>query len=491
MKKYILAIDEGTSSARAILFDFQANPVAIGRSDFPLYYPEEAWVEQNALEIFQAQIQAIQECLNHSKIDISEIQAVGITNQRETTVLWDTETGLPVYNAIVWQDRRTTDRCDELRKLNLTEKIKNKTGLVPDPYFSATKIEWILNHVPGVREKANAGKIKFGTIDTWLLWKLTEGKVHATDVSNASRTLLFNIQNLSWDKELLELFGIPESILPNVCPSAHDFGEMNWQGTKIPILSMIGDQQSATFGQACFEAGSVKNTYGTGCFMLMNTGKNICSSENGLISTIAWQIGTEVTYALEGAIFSAGASVQWLLESGLVQSIEEMTALASGLTDNGDVYLVPAFAGLGAPQWDPTARGCLIGLTRGTTKAHISRAALEGMAFQSDETLSAMRLDSGLKIPKIKVDGGASNNSFLMQFQANVSQVNIERPVCTETTAMGAAFLAGLQAGVYSTLSDIQSVWKLDQTFEIQQDDNHERLKKRWQEAVKRSLHWA
>lgn len=491
-KKYLLSIDEGTSSARAILFDLQGNIVSIGRKKFELIYPHAGWVEQNPLEILEAQKFAVNEAIQTAKILPHEIFAIGITNQRETIVCWDKETGKPVYNAIVWQDRRTTSFCEQLKQQNLLPLIQSKTGLIIDPYFSASKIHWILNNIPEAKKLFEEKKLLWGTIDAWLVWNFTNKKVHATDVTNASRTMLFNIHDLQWDTELKKIFGLEnayEEFFP-VVKNTVDFYGM-YEELQIPIYSVVGDQQSATFGQACLEPGMVKNTYGTGCFILMNTGKQPFPSQHQLLTTIAWKIGEETTYALEGAIFSAGASIQWLEEVGIVKDVKELTELAITLQENEGVYLVPAFAGLGAPQWDPTARGTILGLTRGSTKAHLARAAIESMAFQSQEVLNLMAKDSNIPIKELRVDGGASQDELLMQFQADLSQVQILQPQNHETTALGAALLAGLGVGVYQNLSDIQKVWKLKKSFHpIKSSEWAQKQMKKWNKAVQRSLHW-
>ncbi|MCS7073053.1 MAG: glycerol kinase GlpK [Bacteroidia bacterium] len=490
MKPYLLAIDEGTTSARAILFDQHGFIIAEGRAEFPIYYPEIGWVEQNATEIWEAQWSAIESALEKAHISATEIQAIGITNQRETTILWDSETGLPLAPAIVWQDRRTASLCES--KKQHQDWIRQKTGLVIDPYFSASKIAWLIEHSPQIQEKLSEGTVCFGTIDSWILWQLTEGKVHATDVSNASRTMLMNIHTLNWDTELLDFWGIPNTIrLPEIKPSSYFFGNTYLLGEEIPIGGIAGDQQAATFGQRCFQPGMIKNTYGTGCFLLMNTGKEAIQSKHDLITTIAWQIGSEVTYALEGAIFSAGASIQWLESVGILQSYDDFE-LANQIEDTGDVYFVPAFAGLGSPYWDADARALIIGMTRGTGKAEVIRAALESMAYQSEEVLDAMRKDSNLPLKSLQVDGGVTKNQFLMQFQANLSNVRIQRPHMQEATALGAAFLAGLQSGFWSSIQEIEELPIHQTTFEPLADEKF-RIKRieRWKQAVARSLHWA
>lgn len=491
-KKYLLAVDEGTSSARAIIFDLDGNVISVGRKKFELIYPHAGWVEQNPLEVLEAQKFAIQQALQNANIPPEEIYAIGITNQRETLVCWDQETGKPVYNAIVWQDRRTTPFCEQLKQQNLQPFIQSKTGLIIDPYFSASKVHWIFNHVPEAEKLYQEKRLLWGTVDTWLIWNFTHGKVHATDVSNASRTMLFNIHSLQWDAELKKVFGLEnayEEFFPAVKNTVDFYGL--YEDLQIPIYSVVGDQQSATFGQACLEPGMVKNTYGTGCFLLMNTGNQPFVSKHQLLTTIAWKIGEKVTYALEGAIFSAGASIQWLEEVGIVKDVKELTELASTLQENEGVYLVPAFAGLGAPQWDPTARGTILGLTRGSTKAHLARAALESMAFQSQEVLNLMTQDSHIPIKELRVDGGASQDGLLMQFQADLSQVKILQPQNHETTALGAALLAGIGVGAYHDLSDIQKVWKLKKSFNPSKNaDWAKKQMNKWQKAVQRALLW-
>ncbi len=491
-KKYLLSIDEGTSSARAIVFDLSGNIISMGRKKFELIYPNTGWVEQNPIEVLEAQKHAVNEAIQKAQIQPNEIFGIGITNQRETIVCWDKETGKPVYNAIVWQDRRTTPFCEQLKQQNLQPLIQSKTGLIINPYFSASKIQWILKNIPEAQKLFQEKKLLWGTIDTWLVWNFTNKKVHATDVTNASRTMLFNIHDLQWDLELKKIFGIEnayEEFFPIVKNTVDFYGV--YEDLQIPIYSVVGDQQSATFGQACLEPGMVKNTYGTGCFILMNTGIQPFPSQYQLLTTIAWKIGEETTYALEGAIFSAGASIQWLEEVGIVKDVRELTKLASTLQENEGVYLVPAFAGLGAPQWDPTARGTILGLTRGSTKAHLSRAAIESMAFQSQEVLELMSKDSNIPIKELRVDGGASQEELLMQFQADLSQVQILQPQNHETTALGAALLAGLGVGAYQKLSDIQNVWKLKKSFfPTKSSEWSQKQMKKWNKAVQRALNW-
>ena len=493
MKKYILALDQGTTSSRAIIFDRQQNIVAMAQKELISIYPREGWVEQDAMEIYSSQYGVMSEAIVKSGIDISEIAAIGITNQRETTIMWDKTTGRPVYNAIVWQCRRTADICDWLVAEGHGEYIKNATGLVPDAYFSATKIKWILDNVPGVREKARRGQIMFGTVDSWLVYKLTEGKVHITDYTNASRTMLFNIHTLEWDEKLLEILDIPRSILPQVCPSSQLYGHMTLQGIEIPIAGIAGDQQAALFGQRCFEKGQAKNTYGTGCFLLMNTGKTPYESKSGLLTTIAVGIDGGVEYALEGSVFVGGAVIQWLRdEMKFIDESRDAEYYAQKVEDTGGVYLVPAFTGLGAPYWDMYARGCIVGLTRGTRREHIVRAAQESIAYQCMDLVKAMEKDTGIKLSVLNVDGGASRDAFLMQFQADMLDIDIHRPAVKETTALGAAYLAGLAVGMWPdrnrlfTGTDGRSVFHPDMSRE-----RREKLTDGWHKAVGRSLGWA
>lgn len=488
--KFVLALDEGTTSARAILFDSDLNIVNIGQYEFPQHYPQPGYVEHNPEEIWEAQMLAIKKAI--SKIDAKQIVAIGITNQRETTVLWDAKSGKPVYNAIVWQDRRTSPITDWL-KANYFKMIKDKTGLVPDPYFSASKIKWILDNVPNVREKAERGEIKFGTIDTYLIWRLTNGKAHVTDYSNASRTMLFNINKLEWDREILELLKIPESILPEVKPSSEIYGYSEALGNLIPISGDAGDQQAALFGQVAFNVGEIKATYGTGSFILMNIGNNPIRSEN-LLTTIAWGLEkNKVTYALEGSIFITGAAVQWFRD-GLraIDVSDEIEPLASSVEDNGGVYFVPAFVGLGAPYWDPYARGLIIGITRGTTKAHIARAILESIAYQTRDVIEVMQKESGISINSLKVDGGAAKDNLLMQFQADILGIKVIRPKVMETTSMGVAMLAGLGVGLWNSLEELRSIWKVDKEFIPSMSEEKRRaLYSGWKKAVKSAMGWA
>ena len=469
MKRFLLALDQGTTSSRALIVDQNASVRAVAQREFKQIFPQNGWVEHDAEEIWTSQIEVVREAIAKAGIKAEDIEAIGITNQRETTVVWNSDTGKPIYNAIVWQDKRTTERCEALKAAGEAEMIRSKTGLVVDSYFSATKIEWILDHVEGARELATAGKLKAGTIDSWLIYNLTEGEKHITDVTNASRTLLYNINTLGWDEELLELFRIPKNMLPEVVPSSGVMGHSSEKvlGARTVISGIAGDQQSALFGQHCTEVGMVKNTYGTGCFMLMNIGDQPVLSEANLLTTIAWQIGDQVTYALEGSVFIAGAVVQWLRDSlGFIEASSEVEALAASVPDSEGVYFVPAFVGLGAPYWEPYVRGQITGLTRGTTKAHIARAALDAIAFQTMDILEAMQKDSGNSIKALKVDGGASNNNLLMQFQADILQTPVIRPHEVESTALGAAYLAGLATGFFESTAHIASLQEQSQTFD-------------------------
>lgn len=492
MEKYILALDQGTSSSRAIVFDEHGLTKAVSQKEFTQIFPKPGWVEHNPMEIWSSQAAVIAEAITSIDINGLNIAAIGITNQRETTIVWDAETGEPVYNAIVWQDRRTSEFCDGLKRDGRTDLIRSKTGLIIDAYFSATKILWILENVPGARQKADEGKLRFGTVDTWLIWMLTRGEVHVTDVSNASRTMLFNIHTLEWDKELLQLFDIPESMMPQVKSSSEIYGytKTTLFAHEVPIAGIAGDQQAALFGQMCTEPGSVKNTYGTGCFMLMNSGERPIMSSNNLLTTIAWKIGDKVNYALEGSIFVAGSVVQWLRDGlGIIRSSSEIEALACSVEDNGGVYFVPALTGLGAPHWDQYAKGCIYGLSRGTTAAHIARAALEGIAFQTMDIVNAMQKDAGVTLKELKVDGGASRNNLLMQFQADILGTSVIRPTVTETTALGAAYLAGLAVGYWESIDHIKSQWGVDTTFRpLATQDRVEELKAGWADAIKRTL---
>jgi len=467
-KKYVVALDQGTTSSRAIIFDHDANIVSVSQREFPQIYPQAGWVEHDPMEIWASQSSTLIELLARSGIHGSEVAAIGITNQRETTVIWDKLTGKPVYNAIVWQCRRSSHICDELKAQGLEDYVRETTGLLLDPYFSGTKIKWILDNVAGVRQRAEKGELLFGTIDTWLVWKLTEGKVHVTDPTNASRTLLFNIHTQQWDSKLLEALDIPSSLLPEVKPSCAVYGKTRiaGEGGEIDIAGIAGDQQSALFGQLCIDEGMAKNTYGTGCFLLMNTGKHAVKSTHGLLTTVAIGADCEVNYALEGAVFMGGATIQWLRdELGLIRDAQDTEYFASKVDDTNGVYLVPAFVGLGAPYWDPNARGALVGLTRGSNRNHIIRAALEAIAYQSRDLLDAMAKDSGVMLKQLKVDGGAVANDFLMQFQADITHVEVQRPAIAETTAMGAAFLAGLAVGFWSSTSELKHKADIERTF--------------------------
>ncbi len=494
MKKYILAFDQGTTSSRAIVFDHDGLPVSTVQKEFTQIYPKPGWVEHDPDEIWSTQAGVAVEAMTKVGLSSINIAGIGITNQRETTVVWDKKSGRPVYNAIVWQDRRTADYCDQLKNEGFGQMILDKTGLIPDAYFSATKIRWILDHVEGARKLATSGRLAFGTIDSWLIWHLTRGKLHITDVSNASRTMLFNIHTLRWDEELLELFDIPAGILPEVKSSSEIYGKTTGQfSTSIPISGMAGDQQSALFGQMCIEPGMIKNTYGTGCFMMMNIGDQPIESKSKLLTTVAWKIGNETTYALEGSIFIGGAVVQWLRDSlGIIRTSDDVERLAAEVKDSDGVYFVPAFAGLGAPYWNQHARGTLTGITRGSTAAHIARAAVDSIAYQTLEVLLAMQKDSGVTIRELRVDGGATVNNCLLQFQADLLQTKVVRPMITETTALGAAYLAGLAVGYWSDISEISQQWKLDRTFSpgIPASETTS-LIKGWHRAVKAATAWA
>lgn len=492
MKQYILALDQGTSSSRAIVFDEKGQSCAVAQKEFRQIFPQSGWVEHDPHEIWSSQASVIAEAITMMDINGLNIAGIGITNQRETTIVWDSETEEPVYNAIVWQDRRTSSYCDELKGRGLTEMIRQKTGLIIDAYFSATKIKWILDHVPGARERAEKGKLLFGTVDTWLIWRLTRGEVHVTDVSNASRTMLFNINTLEWDQDILDMFGIPRSMMPEVKSSSEVYGHTKTTifAHKVPISGIAGDQQAALFGQMCTEPGMVKNTYGTGCFLLMNSGEKPILSKNNLITTIAWKIGDKVNYALEGSIFVGGSVVQWLRDGlKIINSSSEVEALAAQVPDTNGVYFVPALTGLGAPWWDQYARGTIVGISRGTTTAHIARAALEGIAFQTMDITNAMSRDAGIPLKELKVDGGASRNNLLMQFQADILGTRVIRPQVVETTALGAAYLAGLAVGYWSSIDEIRKQWQVDRAFDPALDDKKvQEAKKGWEDAVKRTL---
>lgn len=493
-KKYVIALDQGTTSCRAIIFSKDGKVVGKKAKEFKQIYPRPGWVEHDPEEIWQCQLSVLRDVIQETGVSAEEISSIGITNQRETVVVWDRHTGKPIYNAIVWQCRRTAPLCDELKQNGMEEIIHKKTGLLIDAYFSATKLCWILNQVPGARALAESGDIIAGTIDTWLIWNLTGGKVHATDYTNASRTMLFNINELCWDEELIDSLEIPESLLPEVKNSSGYFGSLDrkWLGEEIPITGVAGDQHAALLGQTCFEPGMVKNTYGTGCFMLMNTGDNKILSKNGLLTTIAWGIGGKVEYALEGSVFSAGATIQWLRdELGIIKTAAESEDFANKVSDTNGVYMVPAFTGLGAPYWDMYARGAIFGLTRGANKYHIVRAALESLAYQTRDVLEVMKEDSGIDLKELKVDGGAAANNFLMQFQADILDVPVLRPQNTETTAQGAAFLAGLESGMWSTKSEIMEIWTLDRRFTPCMEEKEREEKYRgWKRAAERSCNW-
>lgn len=494
-QQFVLALDQGTTSSRAILFDRAGNIVSLAQKEFTQIYPQPGWVEHDPQEIWGCQAGVATEAVAKAGIDGRDIAAVGITNQRETTVVWDRETGHPVYNAIVWQDRRTAGFCDELKARGLAGRIREKTGLPIDAYFSATKVRWILDNVPGARERANAGRLAFGTVDSWLIWNFTHGKVHVTDVSNASRTMLYNIHTLEWDAELLDVFGIPASMLPQVKSSSEVYGHTHdtYLGVPIPIAGVAGDQQAALFGQQCTQPGMVKNTYGTGCFMMMNTGQTPIESKNQLLTTIAWQLDGKTHYALEGSIFIGGSVVKWLRDGlGIIKQSSDVGPLAAEVADSDGVYLVPAFAGLGAPHWNQDARGTLVGMTLGTRDAHIARAALDAIAYQTLDVLGAMEADSGLTIAELRVDGGATVNELLMQFQSDILQGDVVRPRITETTALGAAYLAGLAVGYWKSLDDVQGQWQLDRRFAPQQ--SAEQVKASvdgWHRAVKTAVFWS
>jgi len=491
---YILALDQGTTSSRAILFDHTGTIRGIAQKALTPLFPQPGWVEQDANEIWSSQAAAVTEVLAQAGLSSTDVSALGITNQRETTLVWDRETGQPIYNAIVWQDRRTAPLCDTLKQQGLETFFRDKTGLVIDPYFSGTKIRWLLDTVPGARAKAEAGRLAFGTVDTWLVWQLTQGKKHITDVTNASRTLLLNIQTGEWDQELLDVLHIPRQLLPEVRSSSEVYAETSTDllATAVPMSGMAGDQHAALFGQMCTTPGMVKNTYGTGCFMLMQTGEQPIASQNHLLTTAAWRCDGRTQYALEGSVFMAGAVVQWLRDGlGIIKSSAEVETLAASVPDTGGVYLVPAFSGLGAPHWDPYARGSLFGLTRGSTAAHIARAALESIAYQSMDVLTAMEADAGLRLAQLRVDGGASVNNLLMQFQADILGVPVVRPKIAETTALGVAYLAGLAVGYWKDPSEIASQWQIDRIFEPDlSPERREELKAGWAKAVNRAKEW-
>lgn len=492
--KYILSLDQGTTSSRAIIFDNQGAIVAVAQKEFKQIYPQPGWVEHDPMEIWSSQASVAAEAIIKAGVDGGRIAAIGITNQRETTIVWDRQTGKPVFNAIVWQDRRTSSICDELKQQGLEPKIQEKTGLVIDAYFSGTKIKWILDNVPGAREKADKGQLAFGTVDSWLIWNFSKGKLHVTDVTNASRTMLYNIHSLQWDQELLQLLGIPASMLPEVKSSSEVYGhsEATLTPFRIPIAGIAGDQQAALFGQMCISPGMVKNTYGTGCFMVLNTGEKAIPSRNNLLTTIAWQINGKTTYALEGGIFIGGAVVQWLRDGlGIIRHSADVEKLATSVDSSDGVYLVPAFAGLGAPYWNQYARGTMVGLTRGSTAAHIARAALESIALQTMDVLKAMEADAGMDIRELRVDGGATANNHLMQFQADILNTQVVRPHITETTALGAAYLAGLAVGFWDSIDTIASQWQMEKTFGPGMDDNRRtQLTNGWKRAIKAAQAW-
>ncbi len=492
-EKYILALDAGTTSSRAIVFNRRGQISSIAQKEFTQIFPQSGWVEHNPCEIWSSQAAVIAEAISKININGKNIEAIGITNQRETTIVWEKNSGTPVYNAIVWQDRRTSDYCDKLKEEGYLPKIKEKTGLVIDAYFSATKIKWILDNVEGAREKAEKGDLLFGTVDSWLIWRLTRGEVHVTDMTNAARTMLYNITTHEWDQELLDLFDIPAVMLPKVASSSEIYGytKTTFFASKLPIAGIAGDQQAALFGQMCLEPGMVKNTYGTGCFILMNTGDKPTFSKNNLLTTIAWNINGQITYALEGSIFIGGAIVQWLRDGlKVIESSEEIEQLALSVPDSGDVYFVPALTGLGAPYWDQYARGAIVGISRGTTVGHIARAALEGIAYETMDVINAMILDAGMGVKELRVDGGAARNNLMMQFQANVLGEKVIRPRITETTALGAAYLAGLATGYWKNIDEIKEQWKVDRVFEPDFSVDMQPAKRKWANAIHRAQSW-
>ena len=492
MKKYILALDQGTTSSRAIVFDHDGKICSVAQKEFTQYFPKPGWVEHNPNEIWSSQASVIAESISAIDINGLDIAGIGITNQRETTIVWDVDTEEPIYNAIVWQDRRTADYCDKLKAEGLIDTIREKTGLIIDAYFSGTKIKWILDNVPGARQRAEQGKLRFGNVDSWLVWRLTRGEVHVTDVTNASRTMLFNINTLKWDADLLKLLDIPVSMLPEVKTSSEVYGHTKTTifAHEVPISGIAGDQQAALFGQMCIEPGAIKNTYGTGCFVMLNTGEKPVKSENNLLTTIAWKIGDKINYALEGSIYVGGSVVQWLRD-GLccIKSSSEIEELAASVPDSGGVFFVPALTGLAAPYWDQHARGTIIGITRGTTTAHIARAALDGIAFQTYDIARAMAKDMGAPLTELKVDGGASRNNLLMQYQANLLGIKVVRPKITETTALGAAYLAGLAVGFWKDLDEIKQQWQIERTFDpVPDNEEIAAAKQGWADAVRRTL---
>ncbi|MFO7924973.1 MAG: glycerol kinase GlpK [Bacteroidales bacterium] len=495
MENYILALDQGTTSSRALLFDRKGTIRSAAQKEFTQIFPKPGWVEHDPNEIWSSQVAVAAEAISKFGINGKAVAGIGITNQRETAIVWDRKTGNPVYNAIVWQDRRTSGYCDELRRKGHADMIREKSGLVIDAYFSGTKVKWILDNVPGARKKAEKGELAFGTVDSWLVWKLTRGRTHITDVTNASRTMLYNIKSMEWDDELLELMDIPRSMLPEVRDSSevYDYSNTTFFASKVPIAGIAGDQQAAMFGQMCIDEGMVKNTYGTGCFILMNTGNKPFISKNNLVSTIAWKIGSQITYALEGSIFIGGAVVQWLRDGlGIISSSAEVEKLAESVEDNGDVFFVPAFAGMGAPYWDQYARGLIVGISRGTNRGHIARAALEGIAYQTMDVLNVMNKDTGMKIKELRVDGGAVANNLLMQFQSDILGIPVIRPEIVETTALGAAYLAGLATGFWNDIDELKEKWKVDKEFSGSMDETVAGiLKARWADAVKRAGSWS
>lgn len=495
MENYILALDQGTTSSRALMFDRKGNICSVAQKEFTQIFPKPGWVEHDPNEIWSSQVAVAAEAISKLGVNGKAIAGIGITNQRETSIVWDRKTGLPVYNAIVWQDRRTSAYCDELKEKGYDSMIREKTGLVIDAYFSGTKVKWILDNVEGVREKANRGELAFGTVDSWLVWKLTEGRTHITDVTNASRTMLFNINKLEWDCDMLDLMDIPRSMLPDVKDSSeiYDHSNSTFFASKVPIAGIAGDQQAAMFGQMCVDEGMVKNTYGTGCFILLNTGNKPFISKHNLVTTIAWKIGNQTSYALEGSIFIGGAVVQWLRDGlGIIGLSAEVESLAASVEDNGDVFFVPAFTGLGAPYWDQYARGLLVGISRGTGRGHIARAALEGIAYQTMDVLNVMNKDTGMEIKELRVDGGAVANNLLMQFQADILNIPVVRPEIAETTALGAAYLAGLATGYWNNIDELKEQWKVDRRFTGSMEmEIVEKLKLKWADAVKRARSWS
>lgn len=492
MPKYILALDQGTTSSRAIVFDHNGQICSVAQKEFTQYFPKPGWVEHNPNEIWSSEASVIAEAISAIDINGLDIAAIGITNQRETTIVWDVDTEEPIYNAIVWQDRRTAEFCDKLKAQGLVDKVREKTGLIIDAYFSGTKIKWILDNVPGARERAEKGKLRFGNVDSWLIWRLTRGEIHCTDVTNASRTMLFNIHTLRWDDDLLKLLNIPRSMMPEVrsCSEVYGHTKTTIFAHEVPIAGIAGDQQSALFGQMCLTPGSIKNTYGTGCFVMLNIGDKPLLSKNNLLTTVAWKIGDKVKYALEGSIYVGGSVVQWLRDGlGFIKSSSEIEELASSVPDSGGVIFVPALTGLAAPYWDQYARGTIVGITRGTTRAHIARAALDGIAFQTYDIAQAMAKDMGAPLTELKVDGGASRNNLLMQFQANLLGIPVVRPKITETTALGAAYLAGLAVGFWKDIDEIKSQWQVERTFEPVPENNEIKAAKNgWADAIQRTL---